>query len=100
MADLTYKYSDKAIIEGMDAIRKAHNCIDKALDELEIYAESQMVHWTGSARDEYLAHKKQWDKDVDDMKTIMTGSAIPALDRILENYNLTERNNANSWRDG
>ena len=100
MPDMLYKYTDQAILDGISAIQKTHNNIDKDLDELESYATTQLDLWTGDARTGYLEHKQEWDKGVDKMKLIMTEQAIPALQRIVENYNLAERYNSKQWRDG
>lgn len=100
MSEITYKYSADAIISGMEAIKSAHNQIDTALDNLEVYAQSQLATWTGGAQDAYRTHKAEWDKGVDVMKDVMTNNAIPALNHILENYQTTERLNCNGWQSG
>src|SRR3954452_14085211 len=100
MAQPLYKYRPGAIIEGIDDIRTAHNNIDTELDNLETYAEGQMIHWEGPSKEAYWVHKKDWNLKVDDMKRVMVESAIPSLNRILETYNTTERVNTGMWQDG
>lgn len=100
MPDLTYRYRTQAIVEGMEDIRRAHNRIDDALDRLETFAESCLSEWAGDAQSQYYAHKTQWNNSVDAMRAIMTEKAIPALQRILENYHSAERINSQGWQEG
>lgn len=100
MSDALYKYNPAAIEQGVEAIRGTHNRIDNALDQLEAYAQGQLANWSGDARASYGEHKRNWDQAVDNMKDIMVLKAVPALQRILENYNRTERLNVSSWQQG
>ncbi|MBB5874193.1 uncharacterized protein YukE [Allocatelliglobosispora scoriae] len=100
MGQPTYSYSAEAIIAGITAIRNAHNKIDTALDQLESYSNGQLATWDGDARAMYTQYKLDWDGHVDKMKSIMTTNAIPSLERILDNYDLTERFNSRTWQDG
>ena len=100
MSEPIYSYSDQAIISGMEAIQRAHNQIDTALDNLESFANSQLASWDSDARTQYNTYKADWDKHVDNMKSIMVTKAIPSLQAILDNYNLTERFNTNTWQNG
>jgi uncharacterized protein YukE len=100
MAQPLYRYRPGAIIDGINDIRTAHNNIDTELDNLEIYAEGQMIHWDGPSREAYWNHKKEWNQRVDDMKDVMIHNAIPALNKILETYDTTERINTGMWQDG
>ncbi len=100
MADQLYKYDPQAIIDGMDDIKAAHNKIDTELDDLENYAEGELVNWDGGSKQAYWDHKAKWNASVDDMKRIMVENAIPSLNHILETYNTTERINTGMWQDG
>lgn len=102
-----YSYSDQAIIQGIEAIRRTHNNIDNALDQLEVYAKAQLDggKWEGQAKSEYYTHKTAWDQSVNNMKDILVGGnghtgAISALKNSLENYQNTERINSQAWQTG
>lgn len=71
MSQPTYRYSDTAITQGIEAIRIAHNRIDTALDELERYADTQLQAWDGNTRQTYNEYKASWDQSVNNMKDIM-----------------------------
>lgn len=98
--DVTTQYSVDCLTEGMQVIMQTHNSIDQQLDALEGRAEANLVLWVGQAREQYLVHKAGWDHSVDEMKRIMTENAVPALDRILQNYQTTEQFNSSLWNNG
>ncbi|MFI0793260.1 MULTISPECIES: WXG100 family type VII secretion target [Micromonospora] len=100
MSQPTYRYSDTAITQGIEAIRIAHNRIDTALDELERYADTQLQAWDGNTRQTYNEYKASWDQSVNNMKDIMLRGAVPSLQNILSNYNQTERINSAGWQQG
>jgi len=102
MSDMTYKYRPGAIIEGIENIRTAHTNIDRELDELEAYATRELANWQAveGSKAEYEAHKAAWDAAVNEMGRIMIDDAIPALNKVLEGYNATERANVGMWAQG
>ncbi|MGW0434737.1 WXG100 family type VII secretion target [Micromonospora sp. NPDC003197] len=100
MSQPTYRYDPESILQGMAAIKAAHNRIDDALDALERYADTQLQTWDGDTRQKYNEYKLRWDQSVTNMKDIMVNGAIPSLQRILDNYNHTERINASGWQQG
>ncbi|EST23153.1 hypothetical protein N566_25915 [Streptomycetaceae bacterium MP113-05] len=77
-------------------VRTTANNIKSQLDDLEASVKRVANTWEGSAQEGYQAKQRQWDQTADHLHQVLM-KISNALQNSADNYQSTEKANANVW---
>ncbi|MBT2504815.1 WXG100 family type VII secretion target [Streptomyces sp. ISL-98] len=77
-------------------VRSTAGRIKQQLDDLETAVKRVATTWEGAAQEGYQRKQRDWDKTAADLHQTLMKIAT-ALQNSAENYEATEKSNANTW---
>jgi early secretory antigenic target protein ESAT-6 len=77
-------------------VRNTAGRIKQQLDDLETAVKRVATTWEGEAQEGYQRKQRDWDKTAADLHATLMKIAT-ALQNSAENYQATEKSNANTW---
>jgi early secretory antigenic target protein ESAT-6 len=77
-------------------VRNTAGRIKQQLDDIEAAVKRVATTWEGEAQEGYQRKQRDWDKTAADLHQTLMKIAT-ALQNSAENYQATEKSNANTW---
>lgn len=90
MTQPTYSYGANTHDDAATAITNADNAIRQELDQCNAMAMQYLDSWSAKSRDQYNAHKANWDKAFLQMQDILK-KAAPTLMNCHNEYEAHDR---------
>ncbi|GGM03859.1 WXG100 family type VII secretion target [Dactylosporangium sucinum] len=97
MSQPTYAINPAQVQGVVQDILSSGSAIQGQLDELHSALQNYLQLWTGQDQDAYAQYKLSWNNLINEMVSILTTQAAPALDRIVQNILNTENTITKMW---
>lgn len=84
------------VTQASTDVKSTAGRIKSQLDDLESMVKRVASTWEGSAQEGYQAKQRQWDQTADHLHQVLMKIST-ALQNSADNYQSTEKSNANVW---